>query len=149
MSVLADVLDGAAQSLADAGIGVYDPARVWTASDTQTAIITGLMPAAPDVVIVLAVYTLGADDPRNPTSTINLQARTRVAGLDVHPLLAVNQAIYDLWHGAADLTWGSVQVTQLTHKSSLDIGQDSNNRLMRSANYTADCDVPATALRSY
>lgn len=149
MSVLTDVLTGAAGSLAAAGLGIYDPARVWTATDTATAITLTRMPSQPDAVITLSVYLLGADDPRNPTTTVNIQARTRIAGLDPLPLLDVDWAIYVLWHGESDLTWGSVVVTQLMRKSSVGIGPDSNNRLMRSANFTADCDVPATALRHY
>src|SRR5690242_13587297 len=107
------------------------------------------MPPAPDRVIVLQAYLLGGDDPKNPTTQINLQARVRNPGLDVTPLLAVAGAVYDLFHGATGLAWGSVMVAQMSHKSSLALGQDSNNRLSRSVNFTADCDVPATTNRTY
>lgn len=149
VSALGDLLDGIAADLNTAGLGVYDPARVWTAADTATAVRIGPMPAAPDRVIVLGGYRLGGDSPDVPSGQINVQFRTRCPSLDPRLLETLDGGIYDLLQGMTGRPYGSIVVTQALHKSSLDIGQDSNNRLMRSMNVAFDLDLTATANRSY
>lgn len=150
MSATNDLLDGLAQLLADAGVASYTPAGVYTVD--QTGVFFSLMPAGaegappgPDRCVVLSAYAL-SDQPGLPLGQITVQVRTR--GLeDPRDVTALSDAVYDLFQGLTDRTFGSVHLIQMLRKSSLPMGQDTNRRWQQSQNYTCDVDLPATVNR--
>lgn len=144
-----DLLTGLAGELNDAGVAVYDPTRIWVADDTDAAIVFGIMPPLPDRVVMLTAYKIGGDDPQHPAAAFRVQARTRGNPSDVLSVGDLDDAVDVVFQGLTDRVYGAVHLTQLLNRSSLQIGQDTNLRVERSTNYTADVDLPDTANRSY
>lgn len=149
MSAAGDLLAGLAVELSAVSAGVYDPARVWTATDTDVCITIGAVPQVPDRVIVLKTYRLGGDDPAHPAGTVNVQAVCRGRPNDLDDTQAIDGIVYDTLQGLTDRTYGAVHVVQVMDKSAILNGRDANNRWELSTNYTAQLDLPATANRAY
>lgn len=145
MSARGDLLTGIAQQLADAGIGVYSQAAYAT---TDTGITLKTVPAAPDRVIVLNVYTPGqTDNPTIPMTQYAVQVRVRGRAnqpLDTDETL---DAVYNLLHGQEARTYGTVTTTQTLRASSVPMGQDANKRYEHADNYYIDATLPPTANR--
>lgn len=144
-----DLLIGLAGVIGDGGAGVYDPARTWTETDTEAAVVFGRLRKAPDRQIVLTGYRLGPDDPAHPTGQINVQAYFRGRPNDPFDADGMAAAVRDLFNGMSARTFGSCTVTTARHKSTIPAGYDTNNRREVSVNFTFDVDEPATALRAY
>jgi hypothetical protein len=114
VSFTADLLDGLAQMLADAGVGVWRPTGAYAAA--ERAIVIGAMPPEPDAVIVLASFPVD-DDPSLSDSVVGVQVRCR----GLHAASAATDsadAVFDLWHGAAHLSAGGVRIVQALRQSS-------------------------------
>lgn len=128
-----DLLEGVAQWLADAGVGVWNPTGVYGSGDT--GIILRTLPGSPDRVIVLSSYTV-SDDPSLSDSVTGLQVITRWGGADPRPTDDLTDAVFNQLHGATgvDLVTG-VRVVEALHRSGVTLGQDQNQRWRTSSNY--------------
>jgi hypothetical protein len=130
-SFVADLLDGLAEHIAEAGIATYLPRKLYAADDT--AITVELMPDSPTRVLCLSAY-MARDDMSLSTSVISVQTRIR-AGRDPREVHDLSDAIFDLLHGAWSYKVGRVSVVQSRRSSSAVLGLDKNNRWEHSDNY--------------
>lgn len=129
---------GGLATLADAGgIGVYDPARTWTAADTQWAISLGpTVPEDPPLSIVLSAYTPAPDDPKMTDSLMAVQFRFR-GDEDPASVQDKNDALFVLLQGMHDTTVGGVPLVLLWRQSSLPGPADENRRSQMTSNWYA------------
>ena len=142
------LLTGFAEYLAAAGVGTWhaDPADPYTAG--ETAIVLGAMPPEPERCIVLASYPV-SEDIAQADVTVGVQVRTR-GGSDPRDVGDLDDAVFDVLHGATALELGGVLVVQAYRRSSASLGQarDQTGRWERSSNYYFDAMRP-TAARPY
>ena len=137
-----NLLTGVAQLLAAAGVGVWRDTGAYAA--TETGIVLDVIPQDPDQIITLSDYDI-SDDPTLSDSVIAVQVRTRWGGQDPRPVKDLDGAIFDALHGLESVTLtGGVHVVSLVRRSGVSLGQDTNNRWMRSANYYATVWRPST-----
>ncbi|MCM2420305.1 minor capsid protein [Streptomyces sp. RKAG293] len=133
MTYTVDLLDGLARLLDTAGAGIYRPDGLYAADETAITIAT--IPPAPDRVICLSAYPV-TDSPVLTDTTTGIQVRTR-AGPDPRVVDALDDAVFDVLHGAGPLLLGAARVQLLFRVSAAPIGADSAGRMERSANYYA------------
>jgi hypothetical protein len=143
------LLTGLAELLDASGAGIWrqDPADPYGPDDV--AIVLGAMPATPVRCILLSAYPV-SDHMSEADVTVGVQVRTR-AGPDVRDVLDLDDAVWELLHGATDLQLGVVDVVQVSRRSSTSLGQarDATGvRWERVSNYYADAMRP-TAHRPY
>lgn len=141
-----DLLNGVAQYLAAQGVGTYrsDGSAYLT---TETAIVFGELPVAPDRVIALSLYGGPADEVKSNLSHPRLQLMMRGAAentLDVGDL--ATQAFAAL-QGIESMDFGSAHLVQCYRVSSVPQGLDSNRRSERADNYQIDVNTPNTVGR--
>ncbi len=130
-----NLLTGVAQLLVGAGLGVWRDTGVYAASETGITLDT--IPQSPDQVITLSDYAV-SDDPTLSDSVVGIQVRTRGAGQDPRPVKDLDGAIFNVLHGLGGVTLaGGVHVVSMVRRSGASLGQDANNRWMRSSNYYA------------
>ena len=130
-----DLLTGVAQLIAAANLGVWRSTGVY--ATTEVGITFDTIPQAPDGVITLTDYVV-SDDPTLSDSVIGVQVRTRAAGQDPRPVKDLDGAIFNVLHGLEGVTLsGGVHLVSMTRRSGASLGQDANNRWMRSSNYYA------------
>lgn len=145
MAATKDILDGVAQLLAGAGLGLsYDPAAVYGAG--ETGIFMMHMPDSPDRCVVLNLVDT-SDDPSMPLGSKMLQVRGRGARndpLDVGELL---DPIFDTLHTRENVTVGGQTIIQILRRVSAPMGSDANLRWERADQYYLDVDAAPTALR--
>lgn len=146
MSTTRDLLTGLAQWSAAASLGVYrNDGSVFTDSDTGIGIKA--MPADPARFICLTPYGANGDHPVIPMGEQRIQVRFR-GTTDPDDVDDLADALFTVWHGATNLTFGSVRVLQILRISSLPLGMDDQSRRwMRSDNYALDLDYPTSPNR--
>jgi hypothetical protein len=144
LSAITDLLNGIATMSATAGVGVYDPAAVYTTG--QTGIFMKVMPATPDRVIVLTAVNQG-DSISDPFGQVMVQARFR--GLPGQPLDVdvLADSFFDIFHGTTGLVFGSVGAVQMNRKVSVPMGMDDLKRWSRVDQYYLDVAFPPTVNR--
>lgn len=145
MSADRDILEGAAQLLADSEVGIHRPDDE-PYEDGDTAIVFGIMPESPDRCIVLNWVSL-TDDPAIPMGSGMIQAALRGNKNDALDISDLSSDVYRVFHGATALVWGSVYVDQILRRSSVPMGQDENQRLERADHYDLDVEYPPTLAR--
>ena len=121
MSVTDDLLNGHANLIAAAGLGVFNPSGVYAPSDL--AIYLKIMPDAPDRCIVLNWIPL-TDEVNLPEGTGLLQNKT-------------------------GYTLGSTTVDQCLRVGAVPMGQDSLVRFERADKYSLMVAQTPTSLRPY
>lgn len=146
MSETSDILDGAAQLIANAGAAVYH-ADGTPYADTDTGIFFKGMPDKPDRCLVLATYTVQGESPAGTTATIGLQVRSRGLANPVTDVDDLADAAKNALQGATGLTWGSVTVAQIRRMTMVPAGMDPLKRWERFDNFYLDVDLPHTPLR--
>jgi hypothetical protein len=130
-----NLLTGVAQLIAGANLGTWRDTGIYT--DTETGITFDTIPQSPDQVITLTDYAV-SDDPTLSDSVVGIQVRTRWGGQDPRPVKDLDGAIFNVLHGIEGVTLSSgVHVVSMVRRSGASLGQDANNRWMRSSNYYA------------
>lgn len=146
MSSTTDLLNGIAQMLADAGV-VTRRTDGSDFTDGETALSFKNLPATPDRVVVLSPFGAHSDQPQITLGTQPIQVRCRGTS-DPWDVEDLADAAFDVLHGAANLTFGSVHVVQILRVNSIPLGMDEQDqRWQRSDNYDIDVDLPTTANR--
>lgn len=147
MSHVSDLLRGLAQFTATAGLVTYR-ADGSSYLAGETALMFKNMPSDPDRVAVLAAYGANGDQPETPLGRQPVQVKTRGLPGDPFDVEQLGDAIFDLWHGATNLTFGAVHVVQILRTSSASLGMDAQSRRwIRVDNYDLDLDYPTTPNR--
>jgi hypothetical protein len=130
-----DLLTGVAQLLAAANLGTWRDSGIYTAA--ETGIVFDVIPVSPDNIVTLTDYAV-SDDPTLSDSVIGVQVRTRLGGQDPRPVKDLDGAIFNVLHGLESVTLtGGVHIVSMVRRSGASLGQDANNRWMRSSNYYA------------
>ncbi|PJN40512.1 hypothetical protein CG747_12635 [Streptomyces sp. CB02959] len=133
MTYTSDLLDGLARLLAEQGVATYRPDGTYAPGGT--AITIAAMPPAPDRVICLTAYPV-QDSPALTDCITGVQVRTR-SGADPRDVDALDDAVFDVLHGAGPHVWGAARVQLLYRTASAPIGADSSGRMERSSTYYA------------
>jgi hypothetical protein len=146
MGAIRDMLVGLAETIAGSGIGVYrDDGSAYLA--TETAIIFGDLPPSPDRCIILSFVGSTSDMTMIPMSSVLVQARFRGLPNDFLDMNDLGDAVFDLLHGATNLTLGSTHAIQILRNGSAPGGMDASRRWGRYDDYLIDLDFPPTANR--
>ncbi|GMA22285.1 hypothetical protein GCM10025864_44500 [Luteimicrobium album] len=140
-----DLLEGVAQMLADAGVGVWRPdGPAYTAS--EVGIVVGRMPASPDQVLAITSYPVTSSALSD--TVIGVQVRARgPRGADPRPVNDLTDAVYEHLHGVEQLTFGGVYVAHAWRASLALLGADDAGREETSSNFyvtTAHASVYVT-----
>ena len=140
-----DLLTGLASTIAGSGIGTYRADGTPYAAG-ETAITFYDSPPSPDRVVMMVCVPL-TDATVIPLGQWLVQFYFR--GLPGNPLDVddLGDAVFDLLHGARDLTLGSTHVIQCLRQNSIGNGQDPARRWTRIDRYILDLDVAATVNR--
>lgn len=146
MSTESDILTGFASLLASANVATYKPTGGYLPTDT--AIVFGELPTAPDRAVALALYT-SSDEVKENLSEFRLQCWFR--GNPNNSLDAGNLAsdVFDAVQGLEGLTFGAAFVIQIQRVSFVPQGVDALKRYERSDNYLVQVNTPLTAGRTY
>lgn len=139
-----DLLDGFAQTLEDAAVGV------WRSDGTpylaaETAIVVGGMPQSPVACIALATYGPSDDHPDMAIGVRRVQVRVRAGSYRAMNDLA--DACFTALHGLTHRQWGDVHANEVLRISSSPLGQDGSKNWERTDNFAVEVDLPPTALR--
>lgn len=148
MSHVSDLLDGLARTIAAAGLATYrSDGSAYQAG--ETAVTFKDTPPDPDRVVVLSAYTSTGDEPLITLGRQPVQVKCRGAADDALDVDTLADSIFDLLHGATNLTFGALHVAQILRTSgNIPLGMDEQSRRwMRSDNYYLDVDYPTTANR--
>jgi hypothetical protein len=142
-----DLLTGLAQWTAAAGLATYNDDNTPYDPD-DTGVFFKRMPSDPDRVVVLTPYGANHDHPSIPLGNQMVQVKTRGAADDDLDVDVLADAIFDLWHGATNLVFGSLHIVQILRRSSTPAGMDGQSRRwLRIDNYALDIDYPVTPNR--
>ncbi|KJK40221.1 hypothetical protein UK15_07665 [Streptomyces variegatus] len=125
-----DLLQGVADLLAAAEVGVYDPSGPLPVG--ATGIVLGRMPDSPDRAIALNPYPVADDDSTN--SVTGIQARMR-AGTNVLDLVQLAEDVFTVLHNRDTWQARGVRVEISWRNSQAWIGQDTRGRMELVANY--------------
>jgi hypothetical protein len=140
-----DLLDGIAQFLATAGVGVFHDSAY---AQTDVGIGIGDLPEDCDRAIGIADYLTNDPYPDQAMSTIGVQLAFRGAPNDRKSMTDLRDAAYQALQNLTYQQFGSCGVTQVLRVSSVPLGQDDHDRWEMTDNYYIDVTVPATANRA-
>lgn len=136
------LVDGLAALLQEAGLGKYRPnGAAFAAGDT--AIVAGVMPEAPDRVLLLTPYTV--EDTDLPDGITGVQIRMR-AGPDPREVGDLADDVFDRLHNRRHYQLGSVHVALSWRESQAPLGQDLHGRHELTSNYYLRASRPGTNL---
>ncbi|MGH3586691.1 MAG: minor capsid protein [Pseudonocardia sp.] len=125
------LVDGLAALLQEAGLGTYRPSGpAYGAGDT--AIVAGVMPEAPDRVLLLTPYSV--EDTDLPDGITGMQVRMR-AGRDPRDVGDLADDVRDLLHNRRHYQLGGVHVALSWRESQAPLGQDRHGRHELTSNY--------------
>jgi hypothetical protein len=135
---MADLLDGLARYIADAGLAVYD------LTSPGCDLFLEAMPAAPDVCTVLTLYDAPEPDARLPYEEPRLQVRVR-GTQDPRVSRQRCRAVYDLLHGARRITLpdGTYLVLALGRPPA-SMGMDEQRRHEHVSNFRLEVEAITT-----
>jgi hypothetical protein len=140
MAWTSDLLTGAAEYLAAAGVGVWSPTGTYT--DTDTGIVIGRMPATPDRAIVLALYDVDTTSLSHVLAGLQVRCRGPRTS-DPRPVSDLADAVYEALHGAQHVTLGGVRVPLIWRQSHAWIGADDNRREETASNFYLHAGRPS------
>ena len=141
------LLEGLAEHLAAAGVGVWATDRDYTPDEVGIALVD--LPDAPDRVIVLDTYDLDRaafDLGEEPVDVVGINVRTRT-GPAIRGSRALDDAVYEHLDGAEHLDCRGVHVLTIARQSAASLGRDAAGRRERTANYYALAQRQTTARR--
>lgn len=135
MGTTTDLLAGIAADLLNGYAGItYRAAGDYTAG--QLGVVFDVVPAGLPDVVTLSTYPV-SDAPAMSDSMVGVQVRTRRDGRDPRPVVDLDDAIFDVLHGFTGTLSTGVTVVSCLRRNGASLGQDENDRWMRSSNYYA------------
>lgn len=144
MTAVTDILTGVAGMITTAGLGTYNPAGTYTA--TQTGIYFNTVPDTPDRLVTLT-FVAQQDDPSLPYGRGMVQVRVRGNPADPMDTETLTDQIFAVLHGATNVQFGSTNVTQILRRVSVPMGQDPAKRWTRTDQFYLDYTVTPTVNR--
>lgn len=141
-----ELLTATAVYLDAQGVGTYLPDGGY--SDSDTAIVFGEVPLAPDRAIGLTVYD-SQDEVRQPISKYRVQFWVRGSAGSTVDAGSIAGRLFDALQGIQDRPWGDhLWLVQCERLSLSPQGVDANKRQERAENYLFKVNSPASAGRS-
>jgi hypothetical protein len=137
VSNTAALLDGLAQQLAAAGIGVYADSY----TDGQIGITFGEVPQHPSQLLVLTPYQPRADGAFMSDSSQNVQVRHR-GDENITTLWNRSDRIFALWQDQRAVVIGGVFVVRMGRINRTPNGRDDNRRWEMFENWQVDLVWP-------
>lgn len=129
------LLEGLAAHIAGAGIAEWTPGGTYDPDQAGAVVALRALPDGPDRAIALATYPVADGDDAGLADTITaVQVRTR-GTQDPRTVDDLADAVFDLVHGAAMLTLGTVHTSLIRRQSGGLIGPDERGRHERTDNY--------------
>lgn len=145
---LADLLDGLATSIADAGIGSWSGFDGPAYASTDTGIGIGVMPEQCTRAIALAPYLTVDPEPMLTDQIQRIQVRYRGQPDDVMDALSIGKQIFQLWQGIFMVTYGTCSVSAIARiNGNAPMGIDGQRRFDYVDNYQIYLNTPDTAYR--
>ena len=132
-------MDGVAQYLENAGVGVFHSSGVGYTTG-QVGIVFDVVPAAPDRVIVLTEYA-ATDHATEPETELSVQARVR-GTKDPRTAQELNDAVFEALQNLPRRLIGGTVVSGIWRTSSAYLGVDANGRHERVSNFTVRLHRP-------
>lgn len=130
MGHTSSLLEGLAQLMESAGLGVYRPDGVY--EDGEVGIFLHRLPEAPDKAYALTPYPV---EDTGLTDVIDgIQVRMR-AGPDPREVADMSDAVRDALHNRRGDVLGGVHVALIWRQSQAPMGQDTHGREEISSNY--------------
>lgn len=124
------LLDGIANLLAEAGVGVFRPDQV--IADPDTGIFRGVMPDSPQRAIGITAYPVADDDTTNSVTGVQFRMR---AGRDPDAIDDLADAVFDELHNRRQYRVGGIYVAVSWRQSQAWIGQDAHGRMELTSNF--------------
>ncbi|BCJ64150.1 minor capsid protein [Polymorphospora rubra] len=134
-----DLLEGCAEHLAAASVGLWLPNGVYGPDDI--GIVIRDVPQTPNRLITLANYPVGTDLPGMADHISAIQIRIR-AGRDPRECDDLADDVFDALDSAMGLRWRGIPIKQIWRQSYTSLGKDGNGRWERSENYYIDSMRP-------
>ncbi|MCW2496347.1 minor capsid protein [Jatrophihabitans sp.] len=127
-------VEGFAQALADAGIGLtWRPSEPYETGELGIGVMT--FPTGLNKAVALTPYPL-SDDPALSDSQIGLQVKTRSESAEPRDVWDLDDAIANVLLGLYPTTLPSgIEIVTLQRTSSTSLGQDESQRWIWSSNY--------------
>lgn len=138
-----NLLTGHAVLLNTAGIGTWSTTGAYTT--TQTGIVFGTLPQAPDRIIALSAYGV-SDDPSLSDSVMGMQVRCRWGGMDPRLVDDLADLVFAYLHGKEHytLSTGIHVVSCVRNSGPASLGQDENRRWSNVQNFYLTVHRPST-----
>lgn len=130
MSYTNSLLDGIAQLLETAGVGIFDDTRVFT--DAETGIFRGLMPDQPERALALTDYPVEDTDLTDAITGVQVRMR---AGRDPDAISDMQDAVFNALHNRQHYDLNGVHVALSWRQSQAWIGQDAHGRMELTSNF--------------
>lgn len=139
MSYLTDLRHAIAQTTADESDGVITFKASGQYANNEIGMFSTILPEKPDDAVALTLYVV-RDNLPDAETVIACQFMMRsksIATLD-----AIEDAIANVWTARQGGNLGNIKLVMAAWSSGASIGQDSNDRLARSANYYLTVNRP-------
>lgn len=143
-SPVRDLVEGFAQHLADAGVGVWSPDAPYGADDV--AIVYGTERPIPNQQVILNWTDLD-QHPEITQSAGMLQVTVKGLPNDRGSTDDLSYAAFAALHGVTQLPLGAALVVQCLRRNSVPMGQDDHLRVERADHYDVDVEWPPTSHR--
>ncbi|MCY1141381.1 minor capsid protein [Actinoplanes sp. Pm04-4] len=134
------LVEGAAQYVAAAGVGVWRPTGIYQPSEIGWYVRD--VPPSPDRVITIASYPVSST-PGLADVIEGLQIRVR-GTQDPRVAGDLGDAIFDVLDSAEGLNWGGIAVVQVYRQSYTALGKDERGRWEISHNYYVEAMRPTS-----
>lgn len=130
MSYTSSLLDGIADLLDEAGVGVFRPDAV--VSDPDTGIFRGVMPDTPERALGLTAYPVEDTDLTDAITGVQIRMR---AGRDPDAIDDLADAVFAALHNRQHYELGGIHVALSWRQSQAWIGQDAHGRMELTSNF--------------
>jgi hypothetical protein len=139
MSFMTDLRHAIAQVTADESDGVITFKSSGKYLANEIGIYSTVMPETPDNAVAMTLYTV-SDNLPDAETVIACQFVYRSKSVAV--LDSIEDALANVWTARQGGNLGSIKLVMAAWSSGASIGQDSNDRLARSANYYLTVNRP-------
>lgn len=139
MSYMTDLRHAIAETTANESDGLITFKASGKYLSSEIGIFSTVMPETPDTAIAMTLYTVSDNLPDGET-VIACQFVYRSKSIST--LDSIEDAIANVWTARQGGNLGNIKLVMAAWSSGASIGQDSNDRLARSANYYLTVNRP-------
>jgi len=139
MSFLTDLRHAIAETTADESDGVltFKPSGKYLSN--EIGIFSTILPESPDNAVAMTLYVVRDNIPDGDTI---IACQFKMRSKSIATLDSIEDAIANVWTARLGGNLGNIKLVMAAWSSGASIGQDSNDRLARSANYYLTVNRP-------